>query len=145
MSTLSIFERSPAWVTDRTRKAGAVYLGLAGLIDGATGLLLVTNAGTDASTEWLIGLMVGTLGEFGALVTGGTVDLILGVLAPALGVGLAVVGTVSVLAAADAYRGFRYRRSAAAGIVASLNPLALPLGLLGVVHLALARATFLSA
>lgn len=144
MATRSILARSPDWVTARTRKAGAVYVGLAAAIDGLSALWLVTNAGTDAATQWLIGLMVGTLGEFGALVSGGTIDAILGLVAPALGVGLAVVGTMGALAALDAYRGFRFRRSAAIGILVGLNPLAMPLALLGVVHLGLARRTFAS-
>jgi hypothetical protein len=104
----------------------------------------VANAGSDGAVTWLVGLFVGTFGEFGALVTGGTIGLLLGIVAPAAGVGLAVLGAVGFLAALDAYRGFRYRRSLASGLVAAFNPLALPLALLGAVHLALARRTFAS-
>lgn len=142
MSTVTV--ASPGWATDRTRMAGGVYLGLAAVVDGLTGLWLLLNAGGDGAITWLIGLLVGSLGEFGALVSGGALGTLVGVVAPALGVGLAVVATVGVLAARDAYHGFRYRRSAAIGLVASLNPLAAPLGLLSVLHLTLARATFAS-
>lgn len=142
MSTLTA--ASSAWVTDRTRKAGGVYLGLAAVVDGLTGLWLLRNAGGDGAIGWLIGLLVGSLGEFGALASGGAVGTLVGLVAPALGIGLAVIAAVAVLAAMDAYRGFRFRRSAAIALVASLNPLAAPLGLLSVLHLRLARATFAS-
>lgn len=139
MSALGASLPAAAWAGPRTRVAGSAYLALAGLVNAATGALLVWLAGSDPATRWFIDLFVGSLGELGGLYRGGLIAALASWLVVLLGVLALVLAGGQLLSAWRAYGGRESRRAIVVSLVGSLNPLALPPGLVAAGLLFLSR------
>lgn len=130
------------WAGRRTRVAGSAHLGLAGVVNAVTGVWLVWIAGSEWATRWLIDLFVGTLGELGGLYRGDLISLLSNWVLLALGVLVLVVAGGQLLSAWRAYGGRSPRHAIGMSLAGSLNPAALPLGLVAAALIAVSRDDF---
>lgn len=128
-------------VGDRTRRLGAVLIGLAGVVDLATGTVLIGLAGEPLFRP-TTRLLTRLADPVPLLRTGPAIAWAATDGATIAGVGLVVVGFLALHAARTAWRGTRCRSAMVGGALAALNPLALPLGLVGAGCCRLARDRF---
>lgn len=142
MATRTDRRHAPAWVTERSRHAAAGYLGLAGLANLVAGAWLASNAGADWLVTWLVGVLIGRYGELGGLSRGGSIAA---VATWGAWIGAALLVVLAALALYGCWltiRGLRWRRALGTGVLAGLNPVALPLGAVAVALLVLGRRQF---
>lgn len=133
---------APAWAGDRTRLAGTVYLGLAGLLNALTGVWLFVIAGSSWATEWLIDVFVGTFGELGGLYQGDVLGIVAMWVFPVVGVAVLAIAGLQVRSCWRAYNARGYRGAVGFSLLGSLNPVAFPPGLVAAILFVLSRDRF---
>lgn len=129
-------------ITDTTRNVGGAHLLFAGVINVATGLVLLIALLNGRLVPTLIGESTHVLSEPELLRYGGLLDPIVALVAPAVGVGLLIVGGLEVLAGRDALRARTWRRTMAVSAAGVLNVLAAPMALIAITLLYLSRCQF---